>query len=338
MTPDPRGVGVGAKPELGRQREGEDQADGDRLAVQHRSVVARPRLDSVAECVAEIEQRPGALLGLVAGDDRGLRGTALAHRVFPGSALAVDDRRAVILQPFEKRAVVDQPVFHDFGITGEALASRQRVERAGVGQHQARLVEGADEVLARPRVDRRLAADGAVDLGEERRRHLDESEAPEHQARRQPGDVADHPAAQRNHDRRPFGPGFENLLDQPLELRKALGRLAVGQDEAAMAETGGIERRLQPPQMQAGDGLVGDDEQRRRAREPGEMRTRGVDQPVGDEDVVGARAEIDSKGLAHVAGCAVRSPTRKSSMASATREAVARGFSSVVSTTTSASA
>ena len=105
-----------------------------------------------------------------------------------------------------------------------------------------------------------------------------------------------------------------------------------------MKKTRRVQRRFEALQMEPRHRFVGDDDQRRRPRARREMCTGGVDQPVVDKDVVRAIAEIDSKGLAHIAGCAVRSSTRNSSIARATRAAVARGFSSVVSTTRSASA
>ena len=52
------------------------------------------------------------------------------------------------LQPGEERGIADQAVFRDLGIAGAEFARRQRVEQRGVGEDQARLVEGADEVLA----------------------------------------------------------------------------------------------------------------------------------------------------------------------------------------------
>ena len=39
------------------------------------------------------------------------------------------------------------------------IAGRQRVEQRGVGDHQDRLVEGADQILAVTRIDAGLAAD-----------------------------------------------------------------------------------------------------------------------------------------------------------------------------------
>jgi hypothetical protein len=53
----------------------------------------------------------------------------------------------------------------------------------------------ADEVLARRRVDRRLAADRAVHLREQRRRDLNKPAAALQDRRRKANEIADHTAA-----------------------------------------------------------------------------------------------------------------------------------------------
>src|SRR3546814_5535820 len=60
----------------------------------------------------------------------------------------------------------------------------------GVDQHPPGLVEGADQVLAVPRVDPGLAADRTVDLRQQRRRDLHEVEAAERHRRRDSGEIA----------------------------------------------------------------------------------------------------------------------------------------------------
>ena len=50
-------------------------------------------------------------------------------------------------------------------------------QRVGIGQHQPRLIERADHVLAERMVDPGLAADRGIHLGEQRGRHLDERHA-----------------------------------------------------------------------------------------------------------------------------------------------------------------
>ena len=56
-------------------------------------------------------------------------------------------------------------------------------------------MERADQVLAQRVVDADLAADRAVDLRQQRRRHLDDRDAAQIGRRREAGDVADDAAA-----------------------------------------------------------------------------------------------------------------------------------------------
>jgi hypothetical protein len=65
----------------------------------------------------------------------------------------------------------------DLGHAIAELARWERLEERGVDEDVLRLPEGADEVLARWSVDRRLAADGGVDHREEGSRDLHEADA-----------------------------------------------------------------------------------------------------------------------------------------------------------------
>ena len=104
----------------------------------------------------------------------------------------------VRLQPGEEGGIAEQPVFGDLGIAGAEFALRQRVEQRGVGDHQDRLMEGADQVLAVRRIDAGLAADRGIDLRQQRGRHLHEVEAAPHARRGEAGEIADHAAAERD--------------------------------------------------------------------------------------------------------------------------------------------
>ena len=53
-----------------------------------------------------------------------------------------------MFQPFEEFPVTQQPVFHGLGIACGQLAWRQGLEGVGVGDDQAGLIEGADQILA----------------------------------------------------------------------------------------------------------------------------------------------------------------------------------------------
>ena len=77
-------------------------------------------------------------------------------------------------------------------------------EHLGVAQHRRRLPERADQVLALGQVHAGLAADGGVDLAEQRGGHVHDGDAPVVDGGGEPGGVGDHAAADGDDD---VGPG-----------------------------------------------------------------------------------------------------------------------------------
>ena len=61
-------------------------------------------------------------------------------------------------------------------------------------------MERADQVLAVRRIDAGLAADRGIDLRQQRGRHLHEIDAAPHDRRGKAGEIADHAAAERDHE------------------------------------------------------------------------------------------------------------------------------------------
>ncbi len=135
-------------------------------------------------------------LALVLGDDLGLHLHRAADGVRQRRGVAGQHARAVGLQPGEERRIAQQAVLDDLGVAAAHLARRQAVEHVQVGQHQPRLVEGADQVLAARRIDRGLAADRGVDLGQQGGRDLHEVDAALVDRGREAGEIADHAAAE----------------------------------------------------------------------------------------------------------------------------------------------
>ena len=82
-----------------------------------------------------------------------------------------------------------------------------------VGEHQLRLMEGADEILAAAGVDAGLAADGGIDLRQQRRRHLHDAHAAPDDRRCEAGEVADDAAAERDDDVVPLDARGEDAVD-----------------------------------------------------------------------------------------------------------------------------
>ena len=195
----------------------------------------------------------------------------------------------------KKSGVAHQPVFDDLAIPGAHLAARQCRQARRVGEHQARLVEGADEVLAGAGVEGGLAADRAVDLRQEGRRDLHEIDAAQQGRRGEPGDVADHPAAQCHQHRAAFDAAGQDIVDQPAEMGEILGPLARRQHDRVLRDAvlgeAGAERR----QVMARDILVGDDDGLAPAQQRRHQGAGARDQPGTDQDVIAAFAELDAQ-------------------------------------------
>src|SRR5690606_4780510 len=99
--------------------------------------------------------------------------------------------------------VGDERGLDDLGEAARELARGERPERGRVGEDEARLMERPDEVLPGVVVDAGLAADSAVRLRDEARREVGEGEAAQQRRRREPREVTDDPAAEREHGRLP---------------------------------------------------------------------------------------------------------------------------------------
>ena len=219
----------------------------------------------MAEGVAEIEQRAGALsrarrrptiAALAAAACQRPRGAARRRRRARSASAPFASSQA------KKARIADQPVFHHLGIAGQHLAPRQGVERRGVGQHQARLVEGADQVLAVRRVDAGLAADRGIDLGQQGGRDLDEVDAAQRdRARRSRRD-------RRSRRRRAPSawcarsmPSSSSCVEQALPARRSSWSASPAASTIAVAgDAGGAQRRARGRQMMPRDIRVGDDD------------------------------------------------------------------------------
>ena len=94
-----------------------------------------------------------------------------------------------------------------------------------------RLVERPDQVLALGQVHAGLAADRRVDLGDERRRHLDEPDAAQVDRGEEPGRVAERAATDRDEHLVTIDPERRELAGGRLDHGQPLGRLALGQQD-----------------------------------------------------------------------------------------------------------
>ncbi len=209
-----------------------------------------------------------------------------------GSSASSASRWASI-QP-RKTAIRHQGVLDHLGESGTQLARRQRGERVRVGDDGARLVEGADQVLAAGMVDPGLAAHGRIDLGEQRGRELHVVHAALVAGGRETCHVADDAAAEGRY----AGVAVHALLDErvehPREGVERLVALAVRQDDVlnppareSVPHPLEVQRRHRVVRdhqhVACIDGFV---EHRRRA-----------EQARSDQDRVAALAELDAEPL-----------------------------------------
>ena len=197
-------------------------------------------------------------------------------------------------------------------------------------------MKGADQVLAVARVDAGLAADRAVDLGEQRGRHLHAVQPAQQDGCGKSGKIADHPAAERHDRSGPVDAMIEQPLQQVAELRHALRCLTGGQDDAATGDAGALQTALQNPEMRCGGEVgVGDDDRIRPAQHRRQLRSGTRQQAAAYHDVVAALAEADGEALvlAHV-----DAPPACAASASSTRLTTSPTGALLLSTIRSASA
>jgi len=263
--------------------------------------VTEPRLDRVAEGVAEIERGAQSRLALVGGHHRCLDLARPQDRVGERRAIAGAQRREVALEPPEVRRIGDRAVLDHFGQSGGQLARRQRAQGVHVGEHQLRLVECTDHVLAQRVIDRGLAADRGIDLRQQRGRHLHEVDAALVDRGREAGEVADHPAAERHQQAAPVEALAQQPLEDAIERLPILVGLAIGKADRHERRGAG-QRRGEPCLVEPADRIVGD---HRDLPPPGETGQRIVarQQPGADQDRIATLAERDTQFADSHAGC-----------------------------------
>lgn len=209
------------------------------------------------------------------------------------SPAASDEARR--LQPVEEAGIAEKPVLHHLAVTRKEVAGGQRFQHRGVGQHEGGLVEGADEVLAVDGIDAGLAADGTVDLRQERRRDLHEAHAPPQDRRGEAREIADHAAAQRDDHVAALHLLLQKPVDRARELRPAFRRLAGRQRERHRLDP--AEPRSERLQMEPGHGRVCQDRDPAAAEKRPDLLARAREEARADAHVVAALSEIHADGV-----------------------------------------
>ena len=152
-------------------------------------------------------------------------------------------------QPVEELMIAEQAVLDNFGVAAPDFARGQGFENVEVTQDQARLPEGADQVLALLVVDGCLAADRGIDLSQQRRGNLYEIDAALDDAGGESGQIANYAAAERNHQIPAVDLAGDQLTAEIFQRRESLGVLASRQHDLLANYAFAIERGAQCRQM-----------------------------------------------------------------------------------------
>ena len=183
---------------------------------------------------------------------------------------------------------------------GEAFAKfavRQRPQRFRVDEHQARLMEGTQEIFPLADVDPGLAADRGIDLRDDGRRHLYEGDTAVENGGDEARQIPDHAATQRDDQRLPVMSGADHFPAECFRLDHRFRRLASGDRVQGRVETGSFQGFHQGTGVKSSHRVVADN-RRAQAGDPGLIeRFSGLAEQAGfDEDRVGAVSEIDVDG------------------------------------------
>ncbi|MCY1370436.1 hypothetical protein D9M69_575260 [compost metagenome] len=149
-------------------------------------------------------------------------------------------------------------------------------------------MEGADQVLAAWRIDRRLAADRGIDLGQQGRRDLDEVDAAHEQGGGQSRQIADDAAAQ-GHDHASAVQALrQQSVQHGFELCERLGRLARWNRHDPRRQPGRVQRGAHRLAMDRRHRLVADDEGARRLQSRHAL-SRLFQQAAPDDHLIGLK-------------------------------------------------
>ncbi len=236
------------------------------------ALVAGCRLERVRERVAEVQHLPLLVVVRVAQAERRLERGAAADEL--------------VVAQLPEGLAREQAGLHDLRETFTSLRLGQRLEQRRIDHGAHRPVERADEVLALRDVDRRLAADRRVDLGDEARRHRHPDDAAEVRRGGEACGVRRAAAAERD-DR--AAPVEAQVLPEPVERAERLRLFAV-RELVHLCEPR-AERELRVHAVDAGDVRVGDERDlavsRHERAEAAERAAFDVHSGRGEHGVVG---------------------------------------------------
>src|SRR2546426_1141099 len=211
----------------------------------------------------------------------------------PRAARSRSWRRTVPFPLGEVVGVEHDAMLDDFGGPRFEFARRQRERGRGITDDQARLVEGADQVLRRRVVDRGLAADRGVHLGEHRRGKLDEVDAAHVGRRDEPGDVAHGSPAEGEHRGGAVEPGGEQRVPAARGHGERLRGLALGHLDRRHHEPRALEAPPDGLAVETQDRGVADERRSGAHAELREARAHRVERAGLDHDAIRPEAQVE---------------------------------------------
>lgn len=255
-------------------------------------------LDGVAEGVAEVERHAQAGLFFVLGDDLGFDADAGGDDRGERGWVAGEEGVGVLLHEAEELGVGDDAGLDGLLQAGAEFGGRQGGERGRVGEDGEGVVEAADEVLAHLEVGAGLAADGGVDLGEQRGGELHITDAAHVDGGEEAGEVAEDAAAEGEQDGVAIGTGEGQLVGKGLDAGEALVGFAGPEKEHGGASVGveGLEDGLRPEAPDRGRGDQEEARQRCGGLDPQQLaqaRLEGEEKVGADGDIVGGGGRGD---------------------------------------------
>ena len=182
--------------------------------MQHRTIKARFRFQSVSKGMAKIKQGAPALrtfLTLIRGHHASFQFAGFNHGNGQGCGVPRNHRLAIGFAPMPEFAL-QQPMLGHFRIASAQFTRRQGAERIRIGQHDPRLMKGAGEVLPGLQIHPGLAANTTIHLGQQACRDLHKRQAAHGNRRREARQIPHHTTAKRNHRRAPIHAGRKQII------------------------------------------------------------------------------------------------------------------------------
>ena len=144
-----------------------DHADGNRAAMTNGKIACR--FDGVTERVAKVQRPARAGVKFIFLDHVALHRDAELENVLKLLA------RGRFVEVFEERMALEHRGLDDLRAAIVENGVGEGRQNVRVTEDQGWLAERADEVLARRKINRRLSADGGIDLRQKRCRNLDKA-------------------------------------------------------------------------------------------------------------------------------------------------------------------